>query len=83
MCQDHLVGTCLVVAHTAFHTRVLLGEFLRTKSSITHDINLYCSSLKNKSGLSPSRQGGFLSTAHLAGSLKFFQSSDKLRKVAH
>lgn len=66
--------------HTAFHTRVLLGEFPHTKSSITWDINLYCSSLKNKSGLSPCRQGGFSSTARLAGSLKFFQSSSKVQK---
>ena len=69
--------------HTAFHTRVLLREFLHIKSSLTCDINLYCTGLKNKSGLSPCRQRGFSSTAHLACSLKFFQSSDKLLKVVH
>ena len=68
---------------TAFNTRTPLGEFLHIKSSIKSDINLYCTDLKNKSGLSPCRQREFSSTAHLALSLKFFQSSDKLLKVIH
>lgn len=68
--------------HTAFHTKVLLGEFLCITSPTTCDIDLCCTGLKNKNGLCPCRQKGFSSTVHLVLSLKFFKSSDKLLIMA-
>lgn len=84
MCQDELATVCVVfnraTSSRSFSHGGIHGESVYIKSSVTCDSNLHW---PEKQEWIFSVQTEFSSIAHLALSLKFFRSSDKLLKVIH